>query len=301
MSPIRLFGCAVVGLIVLLTAVPGTRGLEIPPEAKETVAFIYGTVGTNEVPDGTGFFVGVPDPARTKAFRPYLVTTKHVLQYPDGNWRSEIRVRLNRHDGTTAKVVCPLVENATNVYVLTNADRSVDVGVIPWNVAEGLFDFKVLGVDMFAMPGDVKALNLREGSEVFFAGMFVYHMGSKRNVPILRFGKLCLVSDEKIDFGGEARDLYLVEANCFGGNSGAPVFFLTGYENPPNVNWGAPRSLRLAGVLMGHFNDTVIVKTIPTANAEATFPSMGITAVAPAQKLYEILFSEEAKRQRGEH
>ena len=114
--------------------------------------------------------------------------------------------------------------------MFTASDQTVDIGIIPWNVPLEIFDFKCLPLEMFAMQNDLKALNLREGSEVFFAGMFVYHMGSKRNIPILRFGKLCLVSDEKISFGGEDIDIYLIEANCFGGNSGAPVYFLTGYE-----------------------------------------------------------------------
>ena len=88
----RLFGCVVVGFFALLTTAARARGLEIPSEAKETVVFIYGTSGTNEVPDGTGFFVTVPDQTRSNSAFIYLVTAKHVLQYPNKSWRSEVRV-----------------------------------------------------------------------------------------------------------------------------------------------------------------------------------------------------------------
>jgi hypothetical protein len=152
------------------------------------------------------------------------------------------------------------------------------------------------------MEGDLKALRFREGSEVFFAGMFTPHMGSRRNFPIVRFGKLCLITDEKIRFDGEDRDLYLIEGYCFGGNSGAPVFFLTGYENPPGIDLGARRGMKLAGVLVGYFGVGVPVQTIVTGSRtnNVAFENMGIAAVVPAQKVYEILFSEQEKKRRGE-
>src|SRR5258706_16459681 len=72
MVPARVFGCAVVLLLGVLAAVPGMRGMEIPLQAKDTVAFISATAGTNEVPDGTGFFVMVH--GGTNSGFGYLVT-----------------------------------------------------------------------------------------------------------------------------------------------------------------------------------------------------------------------------------
>ena len=39
--------------------------------------------------------------------------------------------------------------------------------------------------------------------------------------------------ENRVYFNGEEWDLFLIEANSFGGNSGSPVFFLM--ETPPNV------------------------------------------------------------------
>jgi hypothetical protein len=296
-ASLGLFGRLVLFLTVGLAPLVESNGIEIPTiQIKKTVAFIYTVRGSNDVPDGTGFFMAIPR-TTNEAFV-YLVTAKHVVQMPDKTWLSEIRVRVNRAEGPAIKVVSPLIHSGTNKNVFVHSDPGVDLAVIPWTVPSDGFDYGFLSVNMLASRSDMERLGVREGTEVFFAGMFVYHLGSKQNIPMLRFGKIALVGDEKISFGGEDRDLLLIEANSFGGNSGSPVFYLTGFESPPGLVLGQPRSLLLAGVLSGRFNDEVLVQTIPTTTTNATFPSMGITAVVPAEKLRDILFSEELKNLR---
>jgi len=301
-SPFNVLRAGPLILFLLLSQGPEAAAIEVPAQAKGTVAFIYAPLaGTNnaDAPDGTGFFVSVNHGVKTNGFFVYLVTAKHVLQPSDNSWLSEVRVRLNRRTGGAEKIVAPLIPMGTNKNVFTHSDPTVDIAVLVWGIPPDEFDYTLMDASVLALHNDLPSLKIQEGSEVFFTGMFVYHLGSKRNLPILRFGKVALLSDEKIYFDGEERDLYLIEASAFGGNSGSPVFFLTGYENPPNVNWGVPRSVKLAGVLSGRFNDAVLVKTISTGTTNATFPSLGISAVVPAQKLHDILFSEELKKSRA--
>ena len=61
---------------------------------------------------------------------------------------------------------------------------------------------------------------------------------------------------------------------------------------------GAP-ILKLAGVMQGTFLDAHEVKYIDIKNVPISASNMGITAIVPGYKLYEILFSEELKRKRG--
>ncbi len=70
---------------------------------------------------------------------------------------------------------------------------------------------------------DFKKLNIREGTEVFFTGLFVPYSGYERMYPIVRFGRVSLVTEEKIKWKDQLMDLYLIESGSFGGNSGSPV------------------------------------------------------------------------------
>jgi hypothetical protein len=116
---------------------------------------------------------------------------------------------------------------------------------------------------------------------------------TKRNYPIVRFGRVALVTDERIDFGGVKAELYLMETSSYGGNSGSPVFFYLGTDREPgSVVVGKP-VLELAGVMSGRFNDAVEVEALETAVKNFVRPSMGIAGVVPAYKLHDILFSKE--------
>jgi len=75
-----------------------------------------------------------------------------------------------------------------------------------------------------------------------------------------------------------------------GGNNGAPVFFYSGSQP----------TLKLAGIMEGTFGDAPQeIKIVEKRKASIPFSNVGITAVIPAYKLYEVLFSEELKKQRG--
>jgi hypothetical protein len=104
-----------------------------------------------------------------------------------------------------------------------------------------------------------------------------------------------MLTDEEIPWGNEGpENLYLMETQAFGGNSGSPAFF--SFNNARN---GGHPSVLLAGVVKGYFRDWSELQLINSSVTPYSSQHMGITAIVPAHYLYEILFSDEEKRFRS--
>jgi hypothetical protein len=73
----------------------------------------------------------------------------------------------------------------------------------------------------------------------FFAGLFVSYYGEHRNNPIIRFGRVAMLPEDRIPWRTDPSKpvenvrLYLLETQSYGGNSGAPVFFFLGADRNP--------------------------------------------------------------------
>jgi hypothetical protein len=269
--------------------------MPVPPEIKSIVAFIFvsGAPGT-AVPQGTGFFVTVKDASSPDKMFGYLVTAKHVVQTDDQKaFRPEIFVRLNVVGGDSELAKITLAPDGKNKNVFVHEDPTVDIAVIPALPDPTHFEVKAISEDLIVTKDKFKELKIREGSEVFFTGLFAPFVNTKRNYPVVRFGRVALMTDERIDFGGVKAELYLMEANSYGGNSGSPVFFYLGSDREPGVVMVGNPVLELAGVMSGRFNDAVAVETMTTSVTQLVRPSMGIAGVVPAYKLHDILFSKE--------
>ena len=106
------------------------------------------------------------------------------------------------------------------------------------------------------------------------------------------------MSDEKIEWKEKGRssrllDLYLLECQSFGGNSGSPVFFhLSPLRNLSQIDRVDP-TIYLAGIIMGSFQNTEIYYDILLRQ------NMGIAAVTPSYKLLDIIDSERVKEIRN--
>lgn len=273
----------------------------IPPEVKSVVAFIY--IAKNDgklAPNGTAFFVGVKNPSDPNVFSVYLVTAKHVLYKPKTTeFLDKVYVRLNKKEGGSEIGAIPIKTEGEKRTVFMHSDPSVDIVAIPFLPDQAKFDFKFLPDDMITTKDAYKDLKIREGSDVFFTGLFTPYPGAKRNYPVVRFGRVALVTEEKIEWQGKQMDLYLIEAGSYGGHSGAPVFFYLGSDREPgSIVVGSP-ILKLAGVMQGTFLDAHEIKVAETKKVPIALSSMGIAAVVPGYKLHEVLFSEEVKKSRG--
>ena len=129
--------------------------------------------------------------------------------------------------------------------------------------------------------------------------MFLPHLGVARNYPIVRFGKVALLSDEPVSWDGSLTDLYLMETMSFGGNSGSPVFFYLGADNRPGVLALGPPTLKLAGIMEGYFGEYEPIEGVQTDVTPAARINYGVAAVTPAYKIHEILFGPELERLRS--
>ena len=277
----------------------------IPPEIKETVTFIFiEDKAGKKVPNGTGFFIGVKNEKDSQISHAYLVTAKHVIMNKKtGKYFDSIYIRLNKRSGDLEGIKIPLSgEGSIDVYV--HPDVSVDIAVIPILPDPKIYEIKLIPEDMIITKEKFKELNIREGDEVFFLGLFTHFYGIKRNYPISRFGRVSIITDEKIPWQEEKGkppkmlDLYLIESQSFGGNSGSPVFFYLGIDRKPgSVVIGGTRLL-LAGVMKGSFLEGRGVEIIETNKIPIFLQNVGIAAVIPAFKLHEILYSKKLKEKR---
>jgi hypothetical protein len=99
-------------------------------------------------------------------------------------------------------------------------------------------------------------------------------------------------------------ELYLVETQSYGGNSGSPVFFLFGADRNPGSIIIGPSVLKLAGIMRGSFNESRLIGFVQPAAVPpipVSSQNIGIAAVTPAHLLHEILFSDGLKKFRNEH
>ena len=279
----------------------------IPKEVKDVVTFIFIKNDSGQViPNGTGFFVGVKDENDPNISYIYLVTAKHVLlDDKTSSFFNSIYIRLNKKTGDSQIYEIPLCgPNAVKVYI--HKDSAVDIALIPLAPDPNIFDCKVIPVDMITTKEIFKESRIREGDDVFFVGLFTPYYGDQRNYPITRFGRVALITDEKIpwkdkkDAAPKMLDLYLVESQSFGGNSGSPVFFyLDATREPGSIVIGAP-TLLLAGVMKGCYLDAKEIQVAETNKIPISLENVGIAAIVPAYRLYEVLFSDELRKIRPE-
>lgn len=285
----------VLALFAFITLQQMLQASPIPLGIKSVVAFIYNQpdTSTNAAPNGTGFFVGLPSEVDTNVTFIYLVTARHVLRPSETFWLPKIYVRLNLRDGTSTNFALSITASGTGKNVFTHEDTTVDIALIPFAPDFSICDARYLPIEAIPSEADFKNLDIREGSDVFFTGMFVNHLGVKHNTPITRFGKVALITDDKIDWITGKTDLYLMEANSYPGNSGSPVFFHVGDERADGSIVLGGSIIKLAGVLSGTYMDLQPVKTLAVSTNQFVTPNLGIAGVVPAYELKDILFSKE--------
>jgi hypothetical protein len=61
------------------------------------------------------------------------------------------------------------------------------------------------------------------GDEVYVTGMFVSHLGEKKNLPIVRIGTIAAMPEEPLKTKYGTHDAFLIEVRSIDGLSGSPV------------------------------------------------------------------------------
>ncbi len=292
-------------LLLIVTSGVNVMATTIPQQVKDAVTFIFIKSDSGKpIPNGTGFFVAIKNENAPNILNVYLVTAKHILLDKKTNSLfNSVYIRLNKKTGDSEVYEVPL-HGPNALKVFDHNDPNVDIALIPMAPDPNIFDIRWIPEDMITTKEIFKKSKIREGDEVFFVGLFTPYYGSQRNYPITRFGKVALTTDEKIPWKDKEEpfkmlDLYLVELQSFGGNSGSPVFFyLDATREAGSIVIGPPKLL-LAGVMKGSFLDAKEIKVVETSKIPISLENVGIAAVIPAYRLHEILFSDELKKSRS--
>ena len=249
-------------LTAIISSFTSSFAATIPPEAKKVVTFVFpaddqGSLlrdpkTNNPVPWGTGFFVIVKNDVGGQGVYGYFVTAKHVLKNEKHQDFSRVYLRLNKLQGDAEFVPLDLVV-AGHPAVYIHPDPTVDIAVVPAYPNDKVFDWKALPEDLLTTKASFHEWNISEGADVFFTGLFVPHYGERRNFPITRFGRVAMLPEDRIAWQDDPSvppqrvELYLLETQSYGGNSGSPVFFYLGADRSPGSVIIGPPLLKLAG------------------------------------------------------
>jgi hypothetical protein len=199
-------------------------------------------------------------------------------------------------------VEVPLRNGGVAVY--QHEDPSVDLIVMRLLPNVEFFDCSFLPGEIIATKEDLKPPRVSEGAMVFFVGLFTGYSGYSRSYPVVRFGRIALLSGEKIDAAACPNgkcELILVDYPSFPGNSGSPVFM--------DISTRIVGGSLVLGSVDGKLLQLVGVQTVAfmnrfplrgSAEREYAIGNTGLSGIVPAWLLGEILFSENLKRGRSQ-
>ncbi|MGC2192041.1 MAG: hypothetical protein WA751_06880 [Candidatus Dormiibacterota bacterium] len=299
--------------------------MQVPDEVRESVVFLYSRQDFGMVPRGTAFFVAVAAGDESQPLmrgwdgHAYLVTARHLI---DGirtkGIDGKVYARVNMRDGDVAMVISDVSEWRPTPNEVTDRQAEsgepselIDVSVLAWGQTQESIAYRpVPTVPMFVTDETVAMKQIGLGDNVFMTGLFVFHSGKQRNVPIVRIGTIAAMSGEPVETKLGSMVAYLIESRSVGGLSGSPVFVeidpLRSISVDPIggiVRTGTHQSSRqfyLLGMVHGHW-DTEFVVSDP-AYPEDQLVNMGIAIVVPSQKILEVMNMPKlvAERREGE-
>jgi hypothetical protein len=270
---------------------PFTYAQEIPAEFKKPVAFIFIKDNADKiVPNGTGFFVSIPDSSKRPIQFVYLVTAKHVIEDPlTKKFYNQIYIRINKRNSTFDTIPLKLIaQNGLNFVFQDN----IDLAVIPLAPDNSKYDYEPIPINLlFKTKEEFDTSYVKEGTNVFYSGLFSPYLGYNSNNPIIRFGRVALLPRENIfwDSANAKQNLFLVETTTYGGNSGSPLFsYFSPFQIMGNMIVGNSQ-IKLAGIIKGYSGEKTPIEYVQASMNLMYTSNIGITAVVPSYLLYQIL------------
>lgn len=254
-------------------------------EVKKCISFIYSIDDTRQTHlRGTGFYVHVISENDPKKQTCYFVTAKHVIQDENGMFLQDIILRQNNLDGTVEYNI--LTPDPDLIYV--HDDSDVDIAVISTTPDIKSIDFLGIPSRLILSKQTIQEIDVREGDDVFFGGLFENFQGDRKNYPIFRFGKIALITDEKIEWENTNGtvvhlNLHLLDCDVNPANSGGPVFFNFNSGREPGKRDSNEFRISLAGIVKGGIGGKMST----------------ISAITPSYQLREILFREDVVSNRN--
>lgn len=273
--------------------------MDISEDILKSVVFICLKSNMSTKPIGTGFIMSVVSKNKPEVSYTYLVTASHIIEKAY-NTGLQIVIKINTKEGTVKELYLP--KEARFFEHPNNSSSPVDVAVIPFPVPNDT-DIRHIPITMCLRNEEIEEGKIKIGNDVFIVGLFAPHHGKSKNIPIVRFGNIALMSNEKVSvkWKNAEIDAFLIEARSIGGISGSPVFLRTPLHRidpedgklkmQPLIN------IRLTGLVHGHWsiNESKIDEITEEKNV-----NMGIAIVIPAFKIFETIMQDELEKIRSE-
>jgi hypothetical protein len=296
----------IVPFVLVMSAICSAQDME---QLKKTVAFVYGSFQqkdkdgkpvTLETPLGTAFFVVYPAAVGEQYGYIYIVTAKHVIRDGNGKYLDNIRLRLNKKDGSgVAFTTVPVTDKTGKLKWFDDPDDpNEDIAVIQATPSQTEADYKAIPISLFSSPESLKKSNVIEGDPVYLIGLMPQFTGVKRNYPVVRHGYISLLSDEPISMNDDVKEkVYALELGAWPGQSRSPVFLsLGGYRNG---SMSLTESYSLLGIMLGYFQNKIPIEVNPTNTMRVGDDSnIGISFVLPAYEIMKVLNSKAVQEQR---
>jgi hypothetical protein len=203
-------------------------------------------------------------------------------------------IRLNLGSSDSERMGLPITYVPD--YILTHDDDNIDLVAYLLNPPTDRFDYLHIPQEYFTDSNILRERNIREGSNVFLAGLFYKFAKQERNHPVVRFGKIALMTDGKVEVNKDweptkLAHVYIVECQSIGAFSGSPVFFEV--ERITSKQAFSSPEIYLGGIIKGHYNDI-----IENPSGYAREINAGLALVTPCYLLNELLHTKKAKEQR---
>src|SRR5262245_13512587 len=241
--------------------------MRVADDVRKAVIYVGRQAGSLFVPYGTGFVV-----ASSLDGKKYqtIVTAKHVINRM-GNVEAVI-IRVNDRTGVARELALKPQD------WFPHPDANVDLIVCPTMIPTDVFDIQHISLeDRHLTPEITAEHDFGVGDDVFIAGMFISVLGETKNIPIIRYGIIAAMPEEKIKTEYGHHFAYLVEARSTGGLSGSPAFL---HVAPLRTIDGLPRPASgltqyTLGVVLGHNtlitneDDIEIVSPVERAERES--------------------------------
>lgn len=258
-------------------------------------------------PCGTGFILERSFPLSSGVRHYYGVTNWHVACQTGASI-----IRINTKDGKSRFINL----NPSEWDFKHNFD---DLAVIDLtaHLDSGTDQFSSIGEFSIATEGEINGLGIGIGEDVFMIGLFARHHGENVNVPMARFGNLCLVADENAlirQENGVERPCHIVDVRSRTGFSGSPVFV---YRIPTNDlshvssrSWDIDpthnRFLKLLGVHTAQFGEPLRVEVSlsperlgdPIKEGQTIDIPSSMATVVPGYRISELLEMPKLKAMR---
>lgn len=273
----------------------------IPEGTLKTVAFICYRDQNHKIRfAGTAFFITEHDDKADITF-PYTVTALHVIeQIRRNSVDGMVLLRLNKREEGYE-----YVEKHESEWKAPKQDEEfIDVAVIEYAPDSTSYDILYIATSNIASQDLITNKSVELGNETATVGLFANHDGGKRNVPIIRYGNIAMIPENKIktEFGSMIG--YLIESRSIGGLSGSPVFVWTDKHITRKTETGriSSQMILLLGLVHGHY-DVIVPATdeVVEDSFKQEHINLGIAIVVPATKILQTISeNDDLKRSRKE-